>query len=171
MIHRRRTRRTSRLQTGLQASLALLLLLVCTAQARPLENGAVATAHPLASEVGRQILQAGGNAFDASVAVSAALAVVEPYGSGLGGGGFFLLRDAGEPARHLFLDARERAPRAATPEMYLRDGEFQRQLTLDGPLAAAIPGTPAALVELAEKRGRLPLKTTLAPAIALARDG
>ncbi|WP_313024097.1 gamma-glutamyltransferase [Pseudomonas lopnurensis] len=171
MIHRRRTRRTSRLQTGLQASLALLLLLVCTAQARPLENGAVATAHPLASEVGRQILQAGGNAFDASVAVSAALAVVEPYGSGLGGGGFFLLREAGEPARHLFLDARERAPRAATPEMYLRDGEFQRQLTLDGPLAAAIPGTPAALVELAEKRGRLPLKTTLAPAIALARDG
>ena len=103
--------------------------------------------------------------------MSAALAVVEPYGSGLGGGGFFLLREAAEPARHVFLDARERAPRAATPDLYLRDGQFQRDLSLNGPLAAAIPGTPAALVELAEQRGRLPLEATLAPAIALARDG
>lgn len=150
---------------------AALLLLACSVQANPLDNGAVATAHPLASEVGRQILEAGGNAFDATVAVSAALAVVEPYGSGLGGGGFFLLREAAEPARHVFLDARERAPRAATPDLYLRDGQFQRELSLNGPLAAAIPGTPAALVELAEQRGRLPLEATLAPAIALARDG
>lgn len=171
MIHGWQARRLSRLREGLKASVTLLLLLACTVQANPLENGAVATAHPLASDVGRQILQAGGNAFDASVAISAALAVVEPYGSGLGGGGFFLLREAGAPARHRFLDARERAPRSATPDMYLRDGEFQRQLSLDGPLAAAIPGTPAALVELAETRGRLPLKTSLAPAIALARDG
>jgi gamma-glutamyltranspeptidase / glutathione hydrolase len=139
---------------------AALLLLACSVQANPLDNGAVATAHPLASEVGRQILEAGGNAFDATVAVSAALAVVEPYGSGLGGGGFFLLREAAEPARHVFLDARERAPRAATPDMYLRDGQFRRDLSLNGPLAAAIPGTPAALVELAEQRGRLPLEAT-----------
>src|SRR5690606_27807394 len=140
-------------------------------QAHAPAAGAIATAHPLASEVGRDILQAGGNAFDAAVAVSAALAVVEPYGSGLGGGGFFLLREAGEPARFSFLDARERAPLAATPALYLRDGQVQRELSLDGALAAAIPGTPAALAELAERRGRLPLAQTLAPAIALAREG
>jgi len=170
MLSRRPTRRT-RLLRGLQGCLAALLLLACAAQGNPLANGAVATAHPLASEVGRHILEAGGNAFDATVAVSAALAVVEPYGSGLGGGGFFLLREAGESPQHSFLDARERAPAAASPNMYLRDGKIRRELSLNGPLAAAIPGTPAALVELAEKRGRLPLKTTLAPAIALARDG
>ena len=161
----------SRLLRGLQAGLAALLLLAGAVQASTPDSGAVATAHPLASEVGRQILEAGGNAFDATVAVSAALAVVEPYGSGLGGGGFFLLREAAEPARHVFLDARERAPGAATPDLYLRDGQIQRELSLNGPLAAAIPGTPAALVELAEQRGRLPLATSLAPAIALAREG
>ncbi|WP_313285409.1 gamma-glutamyltransferase [Stutzerimonas kunmingensis] len=170
MRWRQPTRRTLLFKV-LHGWFAALLLLACSVQASPLDNGAVATAHPLASEVGRQILEAGGNAFDATVAVSAALAVVEPYGSGLGGGGFFLLREAAEPARHVFLDARERAPSAATPDMYLREGKIQRELSLNGPLAAAIPGTPAALVELAEKRGRLPLKTTLAPAIALARDG
>lgn len=170
MLSRRPTRRTSLLK-GLQGCLAALLLLACAAHGNPLANGAVATAHPLASEVGRRILEAGGNAFDATVAVSAALAVVEPYGSGLGGGGFFLLREAGESPQHSFLDARERAPAAATPDLYLREGKIRRELSLNGPLAAAIPGTPAALVELAEKRGRLPLKTTLAPAIALARDG
>ena len=155
----------------LKACLApALLLLSLLAQAQP-GQGAVATAHPLASQVGRDILLAGGNAFDATVAVSAALAVVEPYGSGLGGGGFYLLREAGTPARHVFLDARERAPAAATTDMYLRDGEAVRALSLDGALAAAIPGIPAALTELAEKRGRLPLARSLAPAIALARDG
>ncbi|AGA84853.1 gamma-glutamyltransferase [Stutzerimonas stutzeri] len=170
MILRRPTLRKNLLK-GFQGCLAALLLLACAAQGSALTNGAVATAHPLASEVGRHILESGGNAFDATVAVSAALAVVEPYGAGLGGGGFFLLREADDPARHIFLDARERAPAAATPDMYLRDGEIQRELSLNGPLAAAIPGIPAALVELAEKRGRLPLKTSLAPAIALARDG
>jgi len=170
MLLRRQTRGSALLR-GLQGWLAALLLLAVSAHGTPLTNGAVATAHPLASEVGRQILEAGGNAFDATVAVSAALAVVEPYGSGLGGGGFFLLREARDSVRHTFLDARERAPAAATPDMYLRDGKVQRELSLNGPLAAAIPGTPAALVDLAEKYGRLPLQTTLAPAIALARDG
>lgn len=147
-----------------------LLLLSLAAEARP-EQAAVATAHPLASQVGRDILLAGGNAFDATVAISAALAVVEPYGSGLGGGGFYLLREAGTPARHVFLDARERAPAAATTDMYLRNGKAVRALSLDGALAAAIPGVPAALAELAQQRGRLPLARSLAPAIALARDG
>ncbi|MCF7200951.1 gamma-glutamyltransferase [Pseudomonas oligotrophica] len=148
-----------------------LLLLACTAQAAPPERGAVATAHPLASEVGRDILAAGGNAFDAAVAVAAALAVVEPYGSGLGGGGFFLLREAGEQPRYRFLDARERAPLQANADLYRRDGQVRRELSLNGPLAAAIPGTPAALAELAETRGRLPLHRSLAAAIELAEDG
>ena len=170
MILRRATRKAPLLK-GFKGCLAALLLLAFAAQGNVLANGAVATAHPLASEVGRRILEAGGNAFDATVAVSAALAVVEPYGSGLGGGGFFLLRETGDSVRHRFLDARERAPGSATADMYLRDGKIQRELSLNGPLAAAIPGTPAALVELAETHGRLPLTTTLAPAIALARDG
>ncbi len=147
------------------------LALAAAAQGQAPGQGAVATPHPLASDVGQRILQAGGNAFDAAVAISAALAVVEPYGSGIGGGGFFLLREAGQPTRYRFLDARERAPLAATADLYVRDGKARRDLSLDGPLAAAIPGTPAAWDDLASRYGRLPLATSLAPAIALARDG
>ncbi|HEB67223.1 MAG TPA: gamma-glutamyltransferase, partial [Gammaproteobacteria bacterium] len=75
--------------------------------------GAIATAHPLATRAGFEILAAGGNAFDAAVAVSAALAVVEPYSSGLGGGGFWLLQRAGE-TKAAMLDGREVAPQAAS---------------------------------------------------------
>jgi len=148
----------------------LLLGASLLAQATP-HQAAIATAHPAASAAAQQMLDAGGNAFDAAVAASAALAVVEPYGSGLGGGGFFLLRNAGETPTYDFLDARERAPLEAKADLYAKDGQVQRELSLNGALAAAIPGLPAALVELAEKHGRLPLKTSLAPAIALARDG
>src|SRR3990170_509764 len=70
---------------------------------------AIATAHPLATAAGREMLVAGGNAFDAAVAAAAALAVVEPYGSGLGGGGFFLLHRVAD-GRDVMIDARERAP-------------------------------------------------------------
>jgi gamma-glutamyltranspeptidase/glutathione hydrolase len=136
------------------------------------DHSAIASAHPAATVAGLETLAAGGNAFDAAVAVSAALAVVEPYGSGLGGGGFFLLRQTGAkaPSYH-FLDARERAPLAATAQMYLRNGQAAPELSLNGALAAAIPGLPAALVELAEHYGRLPLRDSLTPAIRLARDG
>ncbi len=151
--------------------LSLLLLLAATAQAAAPGQAALATAHPLATAVGRDILAAGGNAFDAAVAVSAALAVVEPYGSGIGGGGFFLLREAGAAPTYRFLDARERAPLAARADLYQRDGQPVPALSLDGPLAAAIPGLPAAWVALAEGAGRLPLATSLAPAIELAREG
>jgi gamma-glutamyltranspeptidase/glutathione hydrolase len=132
---------------------------------------AVASAHPAATAAGLQILAAGGNAFDAAVAVSAVLAVVEPYSSGIGGGGFWLLHVAAD-GRDLMIDGRERAPLAATRDMYLDDaGRFVPERSLNGPLAAGIPGEPAALVHLAEHFGRLPLTTTLAPAIELARDG
>lgn len=132
---------------------------------------AVATAHPLATEAARDILQAGGNAFDAAVAASAALAVVEPYSSGIGGGGFWLLHRA-EDGLQTMIDGRETAPLAATAAMYLdAEGKFQRQASLDGALAAAIPGAPAAWAHIAERYGRLPLAQSLAPAIRLAREG
>jgi gamma-glutamyltranspeptidase / glutathione hydrolase len=134
-------------------------------------QGAVASAHPLATEAGMEILAAGGNAFDAAVAVSAVLGVVEPYSSGLGGGGFWLLHFA-EDGRQVLVDARETAPGAAHAAMYLgEDGEPIPRLSLDGPLAAGIPGAPAALVHMSERYGRLPLAQVLAPAIRLAREG
>lgn len=134
-------------------------------------SAAVASAHPAATAAGREILQAGGNAFDAAIAVAAALAVVEPYGSGIGGGGFFLLHRASDGHEQM-LDAREKAPAAATHDMYLDEsGEFVRERSLNGALAAGIPGTPAALAHLAEHYGRLSLSESLAPAIRLAADG
>ncbi|WP_328988170.1 gamma-glutamyltransferase [Thiorhodovibrio winogradskyi] len=132
---------------------------------------AIASAHPAATKAGEQLLAAGGNAFDAAIAVAAALAVVEPYSSGLGGGGFWLLH-LGTEERSIFVDARERAPLAARRDMYLdHDGELVPELALNGPLAAGIPGVPAALDHLAAHYARLPLSHSLAPAIALAREG
>jgi gamma-glutamyltranspeptidase/glutathione hydrolase len=131
----------------------------------------IASAHPLATEAGREVLAAGGNAFDAAVAVSAALGVVEPYGSGLGGGGFWLLHEADEH-RNVMIDGRERAPLAATRTMYQdEDGALNERASIDGPLAAGIPGLPAALVHIARDYGELPLGRSLAPAIRLAREG
>ncbi|MES2818889.1 MAG: gamma-glutamyltransferase [Pseudomonadota bacterium] len=149
----------------------LWVLALQAAEVKAPQQGAIASAHPAATVAGLETLALGGNAFDAAVAVAAALAVVEPYSSGLGGGGFFLLREAGPTATYRFVDARERAPLAAHPELYRREGQVQPRLSLDGALAAAIPGLPAALVHLAERHGRLPLSHTLAPAIRLARDG
>ncbi len=132
---------------------------------------AIASAHPLATDAGHEILAAGGNAFDAAVAVTAALAVVEPYSSGLGGGGFWLLHRARD-GYEVMLDGREKAPLAAGRDMYLDDqGNVVEGLSVNGPLSAGIPGVPAALVHLAGKYGRLPLATSLAPAIRYAREG
>ncbi len=135
------------------------------------QQAAIASAHPAATAAGRKILDAGGNAFDAAIAIAAALGVVEPYSSGFGGGGFFLLHRARDGHQSM-VDAREVAPGAATQDMFLdADGEFVRDRALNGPLAAAIPGLPAGLVHLATHYGRLPLAASLGPAIALARTG
>ncbi|WP_018168858.1 gamma-glutamyltransferase [Thioalkalivibrio sp. ALMg9] len=132
---------------------------------------AVASAHPAATEAGEAILRDGGNAFDAAVAITAALGVAEPYGSGLGGGGFFLLYEASSD-RSVMLDAREIAPAAADRDMYLdADGEVIDGLSLDGVLGAGIPGMPAGMDHLAREYGRLSLADSLAPAIRLAEDG
>ncbi len=134
-------------------------------------KAAIASAHPLATAAGFEVLETGGNAFDAAVAVSAALAVVEPSGSGLGGGGFWLLHRARD-GRQVMLDGRERAPLAAHRDLYLDDtGKVIPGASIEGGLAAAIPGEPAALAHLAERYGRLPLSRSLAPAIRLAREG
>jgi gamma-glutamyltranspeptidase/glutathione hydrolase len=150
--------------------IAVLPLTSWAAEPRPSAAG-IASAHPLATQAGHEILARGGNAFDAAVAVAAALAVVEPYNSGLGGGGFFLLHRARD-GFEVMIDARERAPLAATRDMYLdRNGRPVPGRSIDGALAAGIPGTPAGLIHLAEKYGKLTLKQSLAPAIRLARDG
>lgn len=138
--------------------------------ARPAAQ-AIASAHPLATAAGMEILDAGGNAFDAAVAVSAALAVVEPYSSGIGGGGFWLLHRV-EDGKQVMLDGRERAPLAAHRQLYVDEsGEVNHAASLEGALAAGIPGEPAALVHLAEHYGRLSLARLLAPAIRLAEEG
>jgi gamma-glutamyltranspeptidase/glutathione hydrolase len=148
-----------------------LSLVAAWAAAAPPERAAVASAHPLASRAGAEILEHGGNAFDAAVAVSAALGVVEPYSSGLGGGAFFLLHRA-EDGVEVMVDAREKAPAAASRDMYLdASGEPIRDLSLQGPMAAGIPGLPAGLAEVAERYGRLPLADSLAPAIRYADEG
>lgn len=134
-------------------------------------QAAIASAYPLASDAGKEILARGGNAFDAAVAVAAALAVVEPSSSGLGGGGFFLLRRASD-GHEVMIDLREMAPGAASRDMYLdKDGKPVPGLSRDTALAAGIPGEPAGFAHLAKKYGKLPLSTSLAPAIRLARDG
>jgi gamma-glutamyltranspeptidase/glutathione hydrolase len=133
--------------------------------------GAIASAYPLASQAGQAVLAKGGNAFDAAVAVSAALAVVEPTSSGLGGGGFYLLHRQAD-GYETMLDAREKAPGAATRDMYLdKAGNPIARASIDGPLAAGIPGEPAAFDYLARRYGKLPLKDSLQPAIRLAREG
>ncbi len=131
----------------------------------------IASAHRLATEAGHRVLADGGNAFDAAIAVSATLGLVEPESSGIGGGGFFLLRRASD-GHVVFVDARERAPMAATRDMFLdANGQPIPERSINGPLAAGIPGLPAGLVHLAERYGRLPLERSLMPAIELAERG
>jgi len=143
---------------------------IASAEVRP-GASAVATAHPLATDAANEILTQGGNAFDAAVAVAATLAVVEPYSSGLGGGGFWLLHRAADD-KEIMIDAREKAPLAAHAKLYLDDdGQVIKDASINGPLAAGIPGVPAGLVHLAEHYGRLKLRQSLAAAIRIARGG
>lgn len=143
-----------------------------TQQSNPQQiKSAIATTHPLATQAGFEVLAAGGNAFDAAVAVSAALAVVEPHGSGLGGGGFWLLHSA-DSNSSIMVDGREKAPLEGHRDMYLDDkGEVIENLSVVGPLSAGIPGSPAALDHIANKYGKLTLAQSFAPAIRYAKEG
>ena len=116
---------------------------VAIQQAAQPPGAAIASAHALATEAGLEIIRAGGNAFDATVAVSAVLSVVEPISSGIGGGGFFLLHDAAS-GRDVLVDARETAPASANAAMYLdAKGELDTDKAQNGPTSAGIPGLPA----------------------------
>lgn len=133
-------------------------------------HGMVATDEELASRVGSEILQKGGNAVDAAVATAFALAVVEPAAGNIGGGGFMLVRMA--DGRTNFLDYREVAPGKATRDMYIRpDGKLDPELSVIGYKAVAVPGTVAGLGLALKTYGTMKLADVMAPAIRLAEDG
>ena len=130
----------------------------------------VASVHELASRAGVEMMQAGGNAVDAAVATGFALAVVHPQAGNLGGGGFMLLRLA--DGKTHFIDYREKAPAAATANMYLdAHGNVIEDASVVGYKAIAVPGSVAGMVYALKKYGKLPLERVMAPAIKLAGDG
>ena len=134
-------------------------------------QSAVVTAHQIATRTGLEILKKGGNAFDAAAAITASLAVVEPYGSGLGGGGFWLLHRSADN-KQVVLDGREMAPMRSRKDMYLdKDGNILSGLSLNGPMAAGIPGVVAGIDYLVTHYGQLSLQDILAPAIQQAKNG
>lgn len=143
---------------------------------QPVERGLitdqamVVSAHPLASEVGKEIMLKGGNAVDAAIATQLALAVVYPGAGNIGGGGFMVAKMAnGEVAS---LDYREKAPLAGSKDMYLDEqGEVIERASTRGHLAAGVPGTVAGLFAAHQKYGRLDWATLVQPAIDLAANG
>ncbi len=152
---------------------ALLLFSLCAlpAWADPTyRGGAVATAHPLASEAAKSMLDKGGNAVDAAVAAAFALAVVGQYHSGIGGGGFALTYDAKAKAGAV-LDFREVAPKSAARDMFVEGGKVIPLKSTDGPFSVAVPGAVKGYLELLEKRGKLKRAVVMAPAVKLAREG
>jgi len=129
----------------------------------------IASNSELASAAGVEVLQQGGNAVDAAVAVGFALAVAHPEAGNLGGGGFMVIRMA--DGRTAAFDYREVAPLAATRDMYLQpDGSASRE-SIIGPKASGVPGAVAGLTAASQALGRLPLRSVIAPALRLARDG
>lgn len=134
------------------------------------KHAIVASVHELASRAGSEMMQAGGNAVDAAVATGFALAVVHPQAGNIGGGGFMLFREAG--GRVHFIDYREKAPAAATENMYLDpDGNVIENASLIGYKAIGVPGSVAGMAYAEKKYGKLNLKQVIAPAIKLAREG
>ena len=142
------------------------------ASTRPVhaQHAIVVSVHDLASHAGVQIMRAGGNAVDAAVATGFALAVVHPAAGNIGGGGFMLIRMA-DGAAH-FVDYREKAPAAATRDMYLdAKGNVIEGASEIGFKSISVPGSVAGMVYAQEKYGKLSLKQVIAPAIKLAREG
>ncbi|MGB3532841.1 MAG: gamma-glutamyltransferase [Microcoleaceae cyanobacterium] len=136
----------------------------------------VVSADPLATAAGVEILKKGGNAIDAAVATTLAISVVEPFSAGIGGGGFLLVgfppNDTTSAYNIQALDFRERAPKAATRDMYLDpSGNVKPRASLDGHLAAGVPGTIAGLYTVHRYYGQLPWEQVVEPSIRLAENG
>ena len=135
------------------------------------QQGMVVSAAPLATEAGIAMLKKGGNAVDAAVATALAISVVEPFSAGIGGGGFLLLRRV-ETGEVQALDFRERAPKLADRDMYLDSkGQPIKRASLDGYLAAGVPGTVAGLYNVQKLYGKLPWTDVVSPAVSLADKG
>jgi gamma-glutamyltranspeptidase/glutathione hydrolase len=133
--------------------------------------GMVVSPEALAGEIGLEILKQGGNAVDAAVATGFALAVTLPRAGNIGGGGFMLIHLA-ETDEQVFIDYRETAPAAATPEMFLKeDGSVDQAKAYFSHQAAGVPGTVAGLIHAQERYGKLTLKQVIQPAIDLADKG
>ncbi len=134
------------------------------------EHGMVAADNLVASEVGVEVMRAGGNTADAAVAVGLTLGVVNPFASGIGGGGFVVFRD-GETGDVFVLDFRETAPAAAHRDMFVIDGQHDPDASVYGGLAVAVPGEAAGWWALHQRFGRLPWHDVVEPARRLAADG
>lgn len=136
------------------------------------KNGVVAAAKPEASQVGAEIMKKGGNAIDAAVATAFALGVVEPNASGIGGGGFMLVRFA-KTGEEVFIDFRETAPKKAKPDMYKLDdkGKVINNESVIGGKSVAVPGEVAGLLTALEKYGTMKREEVMQPAIDLAEKG
>jgi len=164
---------TSTLRTAIAAALALAgAAQLHAASQAPVaaENGMVVSAQHLATKVGVDVLKRGGNAIDSAVAVGYALAVVYPAAGNLGGGGFMTVQLA--DGRKTFLDFREKAPLAATANMYLdKDGNVVKGLSTNGHLAVGVPGTVSGLELAREKYGTMKRDALIAPSITLAERG
>ena len=165
-----------RLPHRLLVAAYLAVVLASSAAAAPLrgpshaEHAMVGSIHELASQAGVQVMKAGGNAVDAAVATGFALAVVHPQAGNLGGGGFLLLRMANGDVH--FIDFREKAPAAATENLYLdAQGNVIPDASVVGYKAIGVPGSVAGLVYAEKNFGKLSLERVIAPAIKLARDG
>ena len=137
------------------------------AEAAEGQDGMVSSGHGLASEAGARVLEQGGNAVDAAVAVGFALAAVLPAAGNIGGGGFLVYRSNDGEVRAL--DYREKAPGAATRDMFLDDDGQVTESAVIGHLAAGVPGSVAGLWEMHQQYGSLPWADLVAPAIELAR--
>ncbi len=134
------------------------------------KQGMVVSTHPAASEIGLSILKKGGNAIDAAVAVNFALAVSHPSAGNIGGGGFLVYRDKSGSVKAL--DYREKAPSAASRDMYLdSEGKIIPGKSMTGIFSVGVPGTVAGMQEMHAKLGRLPWNELLQPAVDLARNG
>lgn len=153
---------------ALAAAALTLSTSVCAAVGEG-KNGIVSSTHPLATEIGVNVLKSGGNAVDAAVAVGLALGVVDGHNSGIGGGAFMLIRRPN--GEFIALDGREMAPASASRDMYLRNGKADTSLSQTGAMASGVPGALATYGLAVRTYGKKSMGELIAPSAKIAEDG